>query len=83
MGEDWEGAPGEDDFMIDAITVDDYGVPSNLMGTHPEEFFALLGRIVALSASLENHVLVIYQSLVGAAQNEYKRPDREAAPERA
>jgi hypothetical protein len=57
--------------MIHAVTVDEYGVPSNLMGTHHKDFFALLGRIVALSASLENHVLVIYQSLVGAAQNEY------------
>src|SRR5436190_11068645 len=71
MAEDWDDALGEDDFMIHAVTVDDYGVPSNLMGTHHEDFFPLLGRIVALSASLENHVLVIYQSLVGAAQNEY------------
>jgi hypothetical protein len=44
--------------MIHAIIVDDYGVPSSLMGTHHKDFFALLGRIVALSASLENHVLV-------------------------
>jgi hypothetical protein len=57
--------------MIHAVTVDEYGVPSNLMGPHHEDFFALLGRIVALSASLENHVLVIYQSLVGAAQNDH------------
>jgi hypothetical protein len=71
MAEDRDDAPGEDDFMIHAVTVDDYGVPSNLMGPHHEAFFALLGRIVALSARLENHVLVVYQSLVGAAQNEY------------
>jgi hypothetical protein len=71
MAEDWDDTPGEDDLMIHAVTVDDYGVPSNLMGTHHEDFFALLGRVVALSASLENHVLVIYQSLVGAAQNHH------------
>jgi hypothetical protein len=71
MAEDWDDALGEDDFMIHAVTMDDYGVPSNLMGTHHEDFFALLGRVVALSASLENHVLVIYQSLAGAAQNEH------------
>lgn len=71
MAEEWDDALGEEDSMIHAVTVDDYGVPSNLMGTHHEDFFALLGRIVALSASLENHVLVLYQSLVGAAQNEY------------
>jgi hypothetical protein len=71
VAEDWDDALGEADFMIHAVTVDDYGVPSNLMGTHHEDFFPLLGRIVALSARLENHVLVIYQSLVGATQNEY------------
>jgi len=71
MAEDWHDALGETDFMTHAVTVDDYGVPSNLMGTHDKDFFPLLGRVVALSASLENHVLVIYQSLVGAAQNEY------------
>lgn len=71
MAENWDDALGEGDFMIHAVTVDDYGVPSNLIGTHADDFFALLGRIVALSASLENRVLVIYQSLVGAAQNEY------------
>jgi hypothetical protein len=70
MAEHWDDALVENDFMIHAVIVDDYGVPSNLMGTHHKDFFALLGRIVALSASLENHVLVIYQSLVGAAQNE-------------
>jgi hypothetical protein len=71
MAEDRVDALGEADFIIHAVTVDDYGVPSNLMGTHHKDFFPLLGRIVALSASLENRVLVIYQSLVGAAQNEY------------
>ncbi len=62
---------GEADFTIRGVTVDDYGVPSNLMGMHHEDFFSLLGRIVASSASLENHVLIVYQSLVRAAQNEY------------
>ncbi|MBV8998239.1 MAG: hypothetical protein JO304_04210, partial [Solirubrobacterales bacterium] len=71
MAEDWDNALGKDDFIVRAVTVDDYGVPSNLMGTHHEDFFALLGRIVALSAVLENHVLVIYQFLVGAAQGEH------------
>ena len=71
MTEKYDGALGKIGYMIHGVSVDEYGVPSNLMGTHHEDFFALLGRIVALSASLENHVLVIYQSLVGAAQSEY------------
>ena len=80
MAEDWDDAGGEDDFMIHAVTADDYGVPSNLMGTHHEDFFALLGRIVALSASLEkprtDHLPVARRS---RAERVHKRPGREAA----
>lgn len=71
MPEDWDDTRCEADVLIHAVTVDDYGVPSNLMGVHHEDFFSLLGRIVVLSAVLENHVLVVYQSLVRAAQNEH------------
>jgi len=53
------------------VTRDAFGVPRNLMGVHPEEFFSLLGRIVALSALLENRVLVFYQHLVGAEPGQY------------
>ena len=41
------------------------------MGRQHEDFFSILGRIVALSATLENHALVMYQTLVGAGQNEF------------
>jgi len=59
------------DFAVLSTTVDSFGVPSNLTGNHPEEFFSLLGRIVALSALLENRVLVFYQYLVGRRQDEH------------
>jgi hypothetical protein len=59
------------DFVVLRTTVDSFGVPSNLTGNHPEEFFSLLGRIVALSALLENRVLVLYQYLVGRRQDQH------------
>ena len=51
-------------------TIDAFGVPSNLMGVHPEEFFSLLGRIVALAALVEHNVRIFYESVVGATQEE-------------
>lgn len=50
---------------------DDFGVPLNIMGRHPEEFFSMIGRIVTLSATLEHQVLVFYQYLVGRDQTAY------------
>lgn len=59
------------EFAALRTTEDSFGVPSNLTGHHPEEFFSLLGRIVALSALLENRVLVFYQYLVGRRQDQH------------
>ncbi|MBS1887510.1 MAG: hypothetical protein JSU06_10015 [Actinobacteria bacterium] len=68
MIEDWAD---DEDFVIDRGDPDRFGVPPNLMGRHPEEFFSILGRIVALSAILENKILVFYQHLVGGSQDEH------------
>jgi hypothetical protein len=68
MIEDWED---EEDFVTDRGLPDQFGVPPNVMGRHPEEFFSILGRIVALSAILENKILVFYQYLVGRRQDEH------------
>jgi hypothetical protein len=53
------------------VVTDAYGVPSNLLGRHPEDLFSIMGRIVMLSATLENRLVSIYQSLMRAAQSEY------------
>jgi hypothetical protein len=50
---------------------DDFGVPLNITGRHPEEFYSMLGRIVSLAAILENKTLGFYQDLVGGTQDEY------------
>jgi hypothetical protein len=57
--------------MVESYDADEFGVPLNLMGPHPEHFFSVLGRIVALAAVLENKLLVFYQYLVGRRQDEY------------
>jgi hypothetical protein len=57
--------------MVDATGTDDFGVPLNIMGRHREEFFSILGRIVALAAILENKILVFYQYLVGRRQDDH------------
>lgn len=54
--------------MMDRATRDRFGVPSNLMGKHDEDFFSILGRIVALAATLENKILAFLQYLVGRSQ---------------
>jgi len=71
MTEGWEDEPGEEDLLIDQVTGDDFGVPSNIMGPHPERFFSMLGRIVSLAATLENKTLGFYQDLVGSTQEEH------------
>ena len=57
--------------MVDRGGADEFGVPVNIMGRHPEDFFSILGRIVALAAVLENKILGFYQYLVGRRQDAY------------
>jgi hypothetical protein len=69
MAENWGDDLIEEDFVFAHVTSDQFGVPSNIMGRHNEEFFSLLGRIVALAAILEYKILVFYQYLVGRRQD--------------
>lgn len=71
MADGWEEELTEGDFLTEYLTVDAYGVPSNLLGRHSEDLFPMVGRIVMLSATLENRLLSICQYLKGASQNEY------------
>jgi hypothetical protein len=68
MAEDGTDDPIED-FVFPHVTSDQFGVPSNIMGRHDEAFFSMLGRIVALAATLEYKILVFYQYLVGRRQD--------------
>ena len=68
MTEDWEEELTEEDYLIGYATPDAYGVPLNIMGNRSEEFFAAMGRIVGLGATLENKILGFVQYLVGRDQ---------------
>jgi hypothetical protein len=70
MAEDLDDELDAEDFFIGMSSTDAYGVPLNIMGRHPEEFFSMLGRIVSLAATLENKILSFYQYLVGRSQTE-------------
>ena len=52
-------------------TVDGFGVPSDILGPHPEEFFQMLGRIVALSAALERNVRLVCDRLASATEGAF------------
>jgi hypothetical protein len=47
MSEAWNDAASDEDLGIDRVTLDRFGVPSNLMGRHPQ-----IGRDVAVGDSL-------------------------------
>jgi len=42
---------------------DSFGIPDELLGPHPEEFYGAVGRIVTLSALLENGLLSLVEKL--------------------
>lgn len=71
MANDWGDELTEDDFAPELNGTDDYEVPLNITGRHPEEFFSMLGRIVSLAAILENKTLGFYQDLVGSGPEEH------------
>lgn len=70
MAQDLDDELNAEDFVTVMSGADAYGVPLNIMGRHPEEFFSMLGRIVSLAATLENKILSFYQYLVGRSQTE-------------
>lgn len=55
------------------MSADSFGIPDSLLGPHPEQFYGALGRMVALSALLENELLTLHQALMGSQQNEHTK----------
>ena len=68
VDEGWDEELTEEDYLIGYATPNAYGVPLNIMGNRSEEFFAAMGRIVGLGATLENKILGFFQYLVGRDQ---------------
>jgi len=47
------------------VQIDRFGVPDNLLGPHTDDFYACVGRVVTLSALLENRLLDLVGQQVG------------------
>ena len=52
---------------------DDFGVPDTLLGPLPEDFYAGVGRAVALSALLEDRIRALLQQLGDVSQASYHK----------
>jgi hypothetical protein len=51
--------------------VDEYRLPAGVLGRHPDEFYGALGRIVGVSAVLEDKVTILRHTLANAQQDEF------------
>lgn len=54
---------------VDAV--DEFGVPTGLLGVHPPEVWGAIGRTVALAALLEDRLVAMLQMLTMADQSSY------------
>ena len=70
MPVDW-GEGSAEESLAGWSAADAFGVPLNIAGRHPEEFYSMFGRIVSLAATLENKTLGFYQDLVGGTQDDF------------
>lgn len=51
--------------------VDDYGLPADILGRQPDEFYGSIGRVVCVCAVLEDRVTALRHTLAGAQQGQY------------
>lgn len=51
--------------------VDDYGLPADILGRQPDEFYAAIGRVVCVCAVLEDKVTTLRHTLAGTQQGQY------------
>jgi len=56
-----------------AQDVDPWGVPDRMLGPMPEAFYGTVGRIVTLSALLEDRLRALLQAITHTSQVEYAR----------
>lgn len=51
--------------------VDDFGLPTSILGQHPDEFYGVVGRIVCVCAVLEDEVTTVRHTLAGAQHGKF------------
>lgn len=64
MGRDADAFP-------DFYALDEFGVPANLLGRHPDELYGLIARIVMLTALLEDRQRTLLASLTLTGEEAY------------
>jgi len=61
--------------FLPAPALDGFGVPDSLLGPHPEEFYGAVGRVVCLTALLEDRLLALLLAIRRAPRSKYvKKP---------
>lgn len=53
------------------MTVDEFGLPTSILGRHPDEFYGAVGRIVCVSSVLEQQLSALRHSLAKAEQGAF------------
>ena len=54
------------------FVTDSYGIPDNMFGVLPDEFPAIIGRIVMLGAVVEEKILQLAWALAQVPQTQYR-----------
>jgi hypothetical protein len=57
--------------MYEPDAVDEHGLPCGILGTHPDQFYGALGRVVCLCAVLEDKVTTLRHTLERAGQGDF------------
>jgi hypothetical protein len=57
--------------MHERSDIDDYGLPLDVLGFHPDEFFSAIGRVVCVCAVLEDKVATLRHTLERARQGSF------------
>lgn len=50
---------------------DEFGLPMNILGKHPDEFYGMIGRIICVCAVLEDKVTTLRHTLAHAQQGKF------------
>lgn len=53
--------------------IDDYGLLTDILGRHPDEFYGAIGRVVCVCAVLEDKITTLRHTLARAQQGQYTR----------
>lgn len=57
--------------MYELSDADEFGLPMNILGNHPDEFYGLIGRIICVCAVLEEKVATLRHTLAHAEQGKF------------